>query len=76
MEEGDRPQHIANLFEQGLGGLKANACNIARTQEIRGGHRATTGFYAKLGKTVEHDPGQERKIANDERKEADIEDFL
>ena len=76
MEKADRPEHVADLFEQGLSRIEPNACNIPRTQEISRRHRAAARFYAELCKTVEHDPGEQCEIANDEGEEADIEHLL
>ncbi|KCZ48718.1 hypothetical protein HY17_15220 [Hyphomonas sp. CY54-11-8] len=76
MKKRNRPQHVADLFEQRLTGIETDTGNEAGAQEIIGSHRPAASGHAKLGETVKDDTGEEREVADDEGEEADIEHLL
>ena len=75
-EEGDRAQHLADLAEQGERRLEPDRSNIAGPHQVGRRQGRGASLDAECRKAFEQDVRQEREISEDERKEANIEDFL
>jgi len=76
VEEGDRSEQFTDFCQQRRGRLEPDPGNIAGPQEVCGGQRGRSGPDAELGKAFEEDAGQQRKVAEDQGEEADIEHLL
>ncbi len=59
MEEADRPQHVADFFQQRLRRLEPDACNIAGTHQILGGQCRGSCLNPEIGKARKENVGED-----------------